>query len=361
MEMISQRLVKGLVGILIAGLILVVLTRIPVLIFESLSQSLSIPTATLSPSHQIVSSDLQLREAWRRVIGPIYTMGVGHGPVIANGIIVLPIFGDNTRLVAFDLQNGQMFWSQKLVTPQYPDDPQSVDSLYVDTGRVYVAVPFVIRSFRLADGQPIWMTESLPGHAGYDIYPSVEDETIQVYSTLTDRLIYYINANDGDIRSIETYSRTLLFKAGAVEYHDDLRSLFSVDSATGNVLWRSTVKGPVRGWPVFVNPETMIVATGSLLKTISAVDLTSGQVMWRTPEASVTSNFVVVDDIVYSVTPGAALAAQDALTGRSIGQIQFSGGPLNATDANEDFVFADHSMLFVYFGDSQELIAFNQN
>lgn len=294
-------------------------------------------------------------------------MGVGHGPVVANSIIVLPIFSDKTHLAAFDAGNGQSLWSQRLVTPQYPDDLQSVDSMYVDAERVYVAVPLVIRSFRLADGHPMWMTESLPAHAGYDIYPGTQNGILQVYSTLEDRLVYNIDADSGQIRSIEQYSRTLVATTASVQYHDGVKSrggptnLFGVDSHTGNVLWRSSVKGAVRGWPVFISPEETIISTGSLLQTISAINPTSGEVIWQSPEASVISNFVVMDNAVYSITPGAALIAQDTLTGRSIGRIQFGGGPLDATDANEDFVFADHSMLFVYFGDSQELIAFARN
>jgi outer membrane protein assembly factor BamB len=90
--------------------------------------------------------------------------------------------------------------------------------------------------------------------------------------------------------------------------------------------------------------------------TLAAVNATSGHVLWQTPR-DIASNFVVQGNAVYSIDINGILTARDAVDGHEVGQIKFSGMLLDVDHATQFWVAASDSLLFVYFGDSQELIA----
>jgi hypothetical protein len=65
-----------------------------------------------------------------------------------------------------------------------------------------------------------------------------------------------------------------------------------------------------------------------------AIDSASGQIIWKTAEWS-PSNFVLIQDTVYSLRENAALVANDAKTGQEKGHLEFSNGPLDVHGASE--------------------------
>ncbi len=321
--------------------------------------SYQVPTP--SPSYVIVSNSLPFHEVWRQVVGSSIEGTSGRSaPImtVAAGIIVLPTSNEHaTMLMALGARDGKRLWTRELVDPSFPDMPEGVMSILADSKRVYVTLlSFYAKAFDLADGKPLWTTKELRGHTGYDIFPLLQGDTIQLYSTPNNTAIYNINITDGQIKSVDEYPRDLIMKTPTMRCFNSTKSMSCVNANTNQALWPNPAPDSAQMWPVFVNPETMIYTSVSYEKAIVAVDIASGRVLWQTTR-NVTSNIAVVNGIVYSLRTDAALVAQDALTGHQIGLLQFNNGPLQKQYGTEYWVVAGDSMLFVYFGDSQELIA----
>ena len=322
------------------------------------------PTATPGPSHTVASNSLAFHEVWRQVVGQGHQTDGTNAPLmaIAADTLVFPVLGGReTRLVALRIRDGKQLWSRALDNPNFPDIPVRAHSILADSKRVYITLSsFVAKSFDLMDGKPLWTTKKLREHAGYDIFPLIQNDTLQIYSSPKDTAVYNVNITNGQITSVEGYPGDLIMMTSAIKCFDNLFSLSCVNNNTDKGSWETPTRGQVTKWPVFVNPETMIFAIGSSFKSIRAVDLTSGRVLWQTPMEA-TCNMAVVNGVVYSIRTDATLVAHDAPTGHQIGLLQFSNGPFQRQQGAEYWVVAGDSMLFVYLGDSQELIAFGPN
>jgi outer membrane protein assembly factor BamB len=276
--------------------------------------------------------------------------------VTGHTLVVPSMPTDVTRVVAMDVRNGQVLWSLRVFIPDWPTPSIGVDTLYADSEMVYIAVPFKIFGNRLNDGAPVWNTDELPGHTGYFIYPEVQDNTLQTYSN--EVKLYSIEADTGQIKSVQKYPDGFLFEVSGVNYSTSLQGLVCTDARTGQERWKVTTSGNVYRWPVFYQPDLMIFEAGwGTISTLAAVNTTSGQMLWQTSR-DIASNFVIQGSAVYSIDINGTLVARDAADGHEVGQIQFSGTPLDVDHAMQYWVAASDSMLFVYFGDSQELIAF---
>ena len=68
------------------------------------------------------------------------------------------------------------------------------------------------------------------------------------------------------------------------------------------------------------------------------------------------SNFVVANDSLYGIDLDARLVQRDIETGEELGYIQFTPERVD-TSTNRYRVAVDGEMVFVFFSDSQELIA----
>ena len=86
----------------------------------------------------------------------------------------------------------------------------------------------------------------------------------------------------------------------------------------------------------------------------------SGKKIWQTKVANFASNFVVISGTIYAITTEPAIVAIDAVTGQPVGRMTFSGGTLDTKNGPEYWLLVNESKIFVYFHDSQELIAFER-
>lgn len=149
-----------------------------------------------------------------------------------------------------------------------------------------------------------------------------------------------------------------LFEVSGANYSTTPSGLICTDASTGQQRWKVATSGDVRRWPVFFQPDLMIFEAGwGTASTLAAVNTTSGQILWQTPRDTA-SNFIIQGNEVYSIDINGVLAARDAVDGHEVGQIKFSGPQLDVDHAAQYWVAASDTMLFAYFGDSQELIAF---
>jgi outer membrane protein assembly factor BamB len=130
--------------------------------------------------------------------------------------------------------------------------------------------------------------------------------------------------------------------------------LSAVDRASGNVIWQIDVRNCVKFWPDSVDSvKVFSTATGDLF----AADIVTGEVLWRYPKKCYL-NSAVMGGIVYAVREDGILVGINQKTGNEVGTIEFS--PVGKSDSAIPtyWVATDGKQLFAYFGDSQELIAF---
>lgn len=315
------------------------------------------PTLTPAPPHAIVSNHLEWHEVWRRTVGASYGAPEAGTSIMAvsGHILVMPIMGpDVTQLTAFDVHNVQTVWTL-LVFIDRAGPPIEVDTLYADSTLVYFAVPPRIFAARLSDGSPLWKTGDLRTHTGYFIYPEIKDKTLQVYSDEVN--LYNLQADTGQIKSVQKYPDGFLFEVSTSDYFTTPEDLTCTDASTAQQRWRVATSGSVRRWPVFFHPDLMIFEAGrNAGATLTAVNADSGQVLWKTP-ADIASNFVIEGNAVYSISVAGVLTTRAVKDGHETGRLTFSGGRLDVDHASQYWVTADDSRMFVYFGDSQELIA----
>jgi hypothetical protein len=318
------------------------------------------PTLTPAPSRTVIANNLGWHEIWRRTVGPIYGSKNVSVPImaVAGHTLVTPVMPtDGTRVIAIDVRDGQTLWSLHVLIPDWPPTPPlGVDTLYADSKRVYIAVPTKIFGTQLSNGSLVWETNVLPGHTGYYVYPEIHDNNLQVYSN--EVKLYSIQADTGQIMSVQKYPDGFLFEVSGASYSTTAIDLSCTDASSGQQRWKIATSGDVRRWPVFFQPDRMIFEAGwGTASTLAAVNTTSGHILWQTPK-DIASNFVVQGNAVYTIDINGVLTSRNAVDGHEVGQMKFSGAPPDVDHATQYWVAASDSMLFVYFGDSQELIAF---
>jgi outer membrane protein assembly factor BamB len=317
------------------------------------------PVPTPTASRSIVGASLPLHEVWRsRGI----LLRVGFGPLLlsaAEGTVFFVNHGQGwsqARLQVLDASTGQLRW-------QTDDDVSYEHSLAASQGRLFIAVNWNIRAFDLSNGKLLWRTPgTLPGHTGYYIYP-VGDK-LTVYSTMDSQSqsLDVFSAYDpatGELleqaKSEVTEEGRLLWRTTQVDYQQDCsRRLSAVDRASGNVIWQIAVRNCVKFWPDSADSvKVFSIATGELF----AADVATGEVLWRYPKKCYL-NSAVMGGIVYAVREDGTLVGINEKTGSEVGTIEFS--PVGKSDSAIPtyWVATDGERLFAYFGDSQELIAF---
>ncbi len=79
-------------------------------------------------------------------------------------------------------------------------------------------------------------------------------------------------------RSTQGFGGGLAAADGALVAATGLGEVLRLDPASGEILWRTAVDGPVRGAPVIAGGRAFVVARGDLAY---AVDLATGAVLWR--------------------------------------------------------------------------------
>ncbi len=330
----------------------------------ALSQANPVPTPTAPRA--IVSASLPLREVWRSrgiVLG-----GRGFGPRLstAEGIVFFvnhSLGWPRARLQALDASTGQLLWQAG--TDNDNDNNLAYEqSMAASQGRLFIAIDWNIRAYDLSNGRLLWRTPGrLPEHTGYYVYP-VGDK-LTVYSTgyitekRTDTDVFSVyNPATGELlertEGEETGEGGLLWRTTLVDYRDDCRRLSAIDRAFGSVRWQIPEPHCVKFWPD--SADSVKVFSGGW-GDLFAADIVTGEVLWRYPKKC-QAYAVVMGDTVYAIREDGILVGINQKTGYEVGTLEF--GPASKSDEVLTYLAADGKRLFVYFGDSQELIAFSQ-
>ena len=140
-------------------------------------------------------------------------------------------------------------------------------------------------------------------------------------------------------------------------YENSVFDLIGIDNQSGLIRWTMGTRG-LSGRPALIDYEVLVFQNGAFLTSLVGVQPTTGKNLWETREDNIISNFIVISGTLYALTDEPAIIAVDAPTGQDVGQMTFTGGPLDIKHSPEYFLLTDGPNVFVYFHDSQELIAF---
>jgi len=110
-------------------------------------------------------------------------------------------------------------------------------------------------------------------------------------------------------------------------------------------------------WPTFVNENDFLVEFGGPLCWIWKIDSQTGSDYWRS-SPDIVSNYTVFGDKVYALRQDGYLLSMDLESGELLGYMTFDYGFSDFVGQRPFWLIASAPYLFIYFGDSQELIAF---
>jgi outer membrane protein assembly factor BamB len=331
-------------------------------------------TVTATPRGPIKSvgvNNLSLQELWRwsGIIG-----GQDSPPKVfikENFVILASWVGDGSRVMVFEIKTGDLIWVR---------DSFSVESLNVDSERVYVGELRCVQAYDLKTGKELWTgaQQSIHKHGSLFVYP--KEEILEVYDLdLSDdprnKRLYILNSQTGETLNI-IEQPNIFWRHENVYYTTPwIRGFKPYLSAErekpGEVLWQLDFEDSPRLWPMLVD-NIMYLDAGS----IYALNTETGDIYWRSeaayatnignrPQNSRVSRMAYSAGLLYVIRSDAAIVGLDAKTGREIGIVEISPPPIyyDKDGLIRDtyyLIAASDKFVAVYYNDSQELIVFER-
>lgn len=343
-------------------IIILVIVTVSVLLFIilSLPNSNWPPPSTPTAPRNIINSTLPLHEKWR---SPAPSTSEeffdSNGEVLA--FIARGANGTQRLLNVLDGKGGSLLWKTE---PIY----FSVDSGVIDRQRLYLASSFKILAYDLATGKLLWESqEALPDRTEYKMYTT--GDNLIVYSAedpatgRTRRVIRIYDSQSGTLKSTEeeTFSEdaSFLLHTDSIDYWTSRDFIRAVNHQTREEQWRITLDERVWQQPILFGNE-FIFASG-IFSDVIAVNKNTGSQIWKYDKKTV-SNLAVDSESVYAIREDAAIVAINVYTGRETGHINISPEFTEERGSRSIpfLITAARDMVFVYYGDSQEIIAFSK-
>jgi len=322
----------------------------------TLYRSFSAGVSEAIPTRQITRNSLPLQEIWRK--NDIHLSPTGL--VATNAVVVVADYNRNAlqyRLQGLDVTAGDILW--EVLLPRRV----RVDSLTARDNRLYVAVTWEIQAYQLSDGQLLWQTTGEPPErSGYRL--SWFDENLVNYSSVVGenyRLMSAYDPNTGALRQQQQIpiNPIPLLTTSRIEYKGEWTKLFAFDRNSGQQLWQTPLSGNPQPWPVLTDSKLLIVTSGKQesIAGLHAIDASSGTLQWYALEDDLVSNVAVIDQTIYAIRHSGNIVGLDLDTGQETGRIEFEHDYTDP-DQNTYWLSTSDHKLFVYYGDSRELIAF---
>lgn len=309
-----------------------------------------------------VEMTLPLSEQWRRTNISLPYFRIPSG-VLASGEFVYFVDYETGHtkghLRVLDASSGIAKWEVTGIP--------RLHSMVAGQKILLIAVDWEIRAYDFSNGELLWHSERLPDHTSYLIYPVVNGEVL-VYSVedafnRREQVLRYYDIQNGSMENtIRTRvlpdSRMVLISSYAEYWIDDDR-LWATDKNSDTVLWQVAINGPVNSWPIQIDSILVFSFYNGIFSELWAVNATTGVLKWRYEEETV-SNFALYQGAIYAIRVDGALVGIDPRTGQEVGHVSFAPTETETgTRKTAYWVTASDDMIFVYFGDSKELIAFS--
>lgn len=327
-------------------------------------KSLSVGPPTPIPSRQITQKSLPLQELWRQSIRSP-SRGRGKSPLLVatDSVIIIANYDDNLlqyQLQALNPETGQLIWDVSL------PKRVSLHSLITKDEYLYVGVDWEIQAYQLSDGQLLWQSPGKPTQrTGYEL--AWLDGNVVNYSTVLGEdyilMSSYDPATGALIQQQQIPKNTIpLLTTTKTEYKGECGKLLASDRYSRKVKWQTNLSGCSQRWPVLVDSNLLVSTypdSGSIAR-LHMINTANGATEWYALVDDLISNFAILDRIVYAIRRNGDIVGFDLDTGQEIGIIKFD---IDQVDLNRNayWLAANDRQLFVYYWDSQELIAFDLN
>lgn len=302
---------------------------------------------------------LPLHESWRN------PASISSDFFRSNGSLLVFITrnrnGTHQQINVLKANNGTLLWRTDPIQ-------LSIKAVTIDQQKLYFASSSRILAYDIATGKVLWeVLEALPDRTQHEMY--VTGNQLMIYSIgssasgHTKRVVRTFDTQSGALKNLEDESfpknAGLLFKTNSIDYWTDRSSVWSVDRATKQELWNIPLDGPVQYQPVIFGDE-FVFASG-IFSDVIAINKKTGKHIWKYAK-KVVSNLALQSETIYAVREDAAITSINVYTGEEVGNIFIS--PSFTEDRNSRsipyLVTATKDMVFVYYGDSKEIIAFSK-
>lgn len=318
------------------------------------------PTAFVSQSKTIETSNLPLQEIWRWS-GNIVS---AHTPnlVFTDDYLIVVEFDNQiqAKIITFDVHTGQRMWERPYSETQTPNN---FDSINADDVQVYVGSGRYVQAFDLNDGQLIWTgakgSAGIPGPL--NVYPQADK--LYAYSYY-DYVLYTLDSRTGETLNVSILPGILIRISGIDygEYGHDY--LWAKNAQTQELLWEQNLDKKIQLWPLFVN-DTIYISAGDDYsiddRQVFALSAQTGTIMWKSAEEFV-SNITYSQEMILAVRGDASIVALSPENGQIVGLVTIKPSETfqkrSYQRRGEYLVAASDEYLAVYYHDSHDLIVF---
>lgn len=228
------------------------------------------------------------------------------------------------------------------------------NSTHIYVGTVGIAR---VTARELETGTVDWSTTLLPRKSVGSM--TADDTTVWVETVPLS--FYVLDAQTGEIidEREDFLGLPVYFGEGNIMLIRLARGILTQSLESGSTLWRIDLDDDVTSVQVS-GDSRLLLRTGRDVGSVYAIDIESGDILWRT-DKNVVSNIAVVGVVAFFLTEDAELQAVNVETGRPMSVIQFEPPEVVLqTDGHKRpfLVAASSSLVAVYFGDAREILSY---
>lgn len=322
------------------------------------------PTQSLKSSRVTAGGNLPFHEKWR--MDQVFILNTRFNRLYAHeNRLFFVSYEDNNgtgRLEALSTNDGSLLWKTE------PLSKTVMSLLVADQEIVYLALSDKITAYDLSTGDVEWNAPLLGSRTSYKL--EILENTLFVYSEEDisldgneELLVRKYDSRTGlqidTQRSlIASKHSSLLLSTTDYEYWTDAETLWAINTNSKHEQWRVTLDNRVEYEPL-VNDSIFIFASG-IFSDIIAIDNISGKQAWKYQD-KVVSDLAIKDGTLYAIKADATIIGINSKTGNEVGFINLKPQSTESGSRSLAFVIAVYeNLLFTYYGDSQELIAFSR-
>lgn len=325
---------------------------------RNIFQTSEISDEDVVSSRSITETTLPVNEIWR-ISNIILPYSATLNMFASGGYVCVESYDNSRKLASLQMLNansGEVLWRINDIPPVY--------SINMNQQKVFIAVSWEIRAYNLFDGELLWKSEHLPDYTNYIFHPTIKEKVL-VYSVdasfgKRDQVLRYYNVKDGALEMIrEEISPTehLVFRLPDMDLWTGDNKFWKISRPENELQWEIDLPQRLRDFPILMN-KTLFLSSGIFPK-LQAININTGDQIWEYNEKLV-SNIRLSQSILYAIQVDGDLVAIDPNTGREIGYVKFSPSRAETTSRTKAYwVATTDKNIFVYFGDSRELIAFS--
>jgi outer membrane protein assembly factor BamB len=319
------------------------------------------PIPTPSGSHPVVYSNLNLVEVWRYRTGfaasaweqlspPAAMIVAQNKVVIGTSVDVNDPANRDSFLTALALDSGQMLWQTRY---SEVDFGTVIYSSYLDSklNRLYLQYGFNLSAFDPETGKQLWATPNLGEHTTYIFAHEQQDGVLTVRTNNNELLTF--DPNDGRLLSRQKVAYFLTITHAGIE--------IPIPQTPFDFQWAFECARP-KLWPTFVDDEDLLLECAwrdsAWPYILYRANYKTGQTVWRTPRQFI-SGYAIRGNTLYLLDEFTQLDAIDMETGAFLGSTIFDNKlTKDAMSTRPFWVAIQDPYLVIYFGDTQELVAF---